>query len=117
MDTIQHIALADEWQEAVESGEYVWSTLGMTIEQVGYMHASFPEQVEATLERFYSDVDAPLVLLTLDRDALGAAGLEVRVEPAVPDDLESETFPHVYGGALPTSCVASVEPIEQPSAE
>ncbi|AIF40183.1 DUF952 domain-containing protein [Dermacoccus nishinomiyaensis] len=116
MRTIQHIAVADEWQDALESGEYIWSTRGMTIEQVGYLHASFPEQVRPTLERFYADVDAPLVLLTLDTDAIVAAGLEVRVEPAVPGEDDSEKFPHVYGGALPTSCVSNVEPIEQPPA-
>lgn len=116
MRTIQHIAVADEWQDALESGEYIWSTRGMTIEQVGYLHASFPEQVRPTLERFYADVDAPLVLLTLDTDAIVAAGLEVRVEPAVPGGDDSEKFPHVYGGALPTSCVSNVEPIEQPPA-
>ena len=116
MRTIQHIAVADEWQDALESGEYIWSTRGMTIEQVGYLHASFPEQVRPTLERFYADVDAPLVLLTLDTDAIVAAGLEVRVEPAVPGEDDSEKFPHVYGGALPTSCVSNFEPIEQPPA-
>ena len=76
MRTIQHIAVADEWQDALESGEYIWSTRGMTIEQVGYLHASFPEQVRPTLERFYADVDAPLVLLTLDTDAIVAAGFD-----------------------------------------
>ena len=116
MRTIQHIAVADEWQDALESGEYIWSTRGMTIEQVGYLHASFPEQVRPTLERFYADVDAPLVLLTLDTDAIVAAGLEVRVEPAVPGEDDSEKFPHVYGGALPTSCVSNVEAIGQPPA-
>ena len=116
MRTIQHIAVADEWQDALESGEYIWSTRGMTIEQVGYLHASFPEQVRPTLERFYADVDAPLVLLTLDTDAIVAAGLEVRVEPALPGAVGSEKFPHVYGGPLPTSCVSNVEAIGQPPA-
>ena len=116
MRTIQHIAVADEWQDALESGEYIWSTRGMTIEQVGYLHASFPEQVRPTLERFYADIDVPLVLLTLDADAIVAAGLEVRVEPARPSAVGSEKFPHVYGGPLPTSCVSNVEAIGQPPA-
>ena len=116
MRTIQHIAVAEEWRDALENGEYIWSTRGMTIEQVGYLHASFPEQVRPTLERFYSDIDVPLVLLTLDEDAIVAAGLEVRVEPAVPGAVGSEKFPHVYGGPLPTSCVSNVEAIRQPPA-
>lgn len=116
MRTIQHIAVAEEWQDALESGEYIWSTRGMTIEQVGYLHASFPEQVRPTLERFYADIDVPLVLLTLDADAIVAAGLEVRVEPALPGAVGSEKFPHVYGGPLPTSCVSNVEAIGQPPA-
>ena len=116
MRTIQHIAVAEEWRDALENGEYIWSTRGMTIEQVGYLHASFPEQVRPTLERFYSDIDVPLVLLTLDADDIVAAGLEVRVEPALPGAVGSEKFPHVYGGPLPTSCVSNVEAIGQPPA-
>lgn len=115
--TIQHIALASEWDEAQRSGRYTTSTLGMTIEQVGYMHASFPEQVRATLTRFYSHVDAPLVLLTLDEDALTSAGLEVRVERAVPDDPESEQFPHLYGGDLPVGAVSRVQELALPGRE
>lgn len=113
-EIIHHIALADAWDEAREQGRYGWSTLGTAIAQVGYLHASFPHQVAATLRRFYTGVDTPLVLLTLDREALRSAGLEVRVEPASPDDPRSERFPHVYGGDLPTSCVSHVEPLETP---
>lgn len=117
MQTIQHIALADEWDEAQREHTYATSTLGMSIDAVGYLHASFPEQVRPTLERFYSDVDAPLVLLTLDPEALAEAGLEVRVEPAAPDDPESERFPHVYGGALPVMAVRDVQPLPLPGTQ
>ena len=117
MQTIHHIALADEWDEAQREHTYATSTLGMSIDAVGYLHASFPEQVRPTLERLYSDVDAPLVLLTLDPEALAEAGLEVRVEPAAPDDPESERFPHVYGGVLPVNAVSSVESLELPGTQ
>lgn len=116
MRTLQHIALADDWDAAQRDGVYALSTIGMTIDQVGYMHASFPEQVRATLERFYAHVRVPLVLLTLDEETLTEAGLDVRVEAADPQDPLSEKFPHVYGGDLPVRAVARIEPLDTPDA-
>ena len=53
----------------------------------------------------FDEVDSELVLLELDREALDAAGLSVVFEPFSPDDPGAENFPHVYGGALPVTCV------------
>ena len=51
-------------------GAYTTSTYGVTLEQEGFIHASRADQWEAVRERFYADVDEPLVLLEIDTDLL-----------------------------------------------
>jgi uncharacterized protein (DUF952 family) len=88
---IHHVALARDWADAQAAGEYAVSTLGRTLAEEGYIHASRADQWPGVRARFYAGVTEPLVLLVIDPDRLAA---EVRDE-AVPG-LE-ETFPHVYG--------------------
>ena len=100
-------------QAAKEIGSrYDFKNVGASVELSGesiVMKANSEERTLAVL-------DVLLVLLTLDADDIVAAGLEVRVEPALPGAVGSEKFPHVYGGPLPTSCVSNVEAIGQPPA-
>lgn len=90
-EPIFHLALAADWEAARAVGAYAVSTLGRTLAEEGFIHASRADQWTAVRERFYADVVEPLVLLVIDPERLQA---EVRVE-AVPDS--DETFPHVYG--------------------
>lgn len=98
-----HIALREDWDRARRAGEYRVSTIGHSLDEVGFVHASFAQQVAATAARHYAGVDAPLVLLVVDRSRLGAA---VRVEPAPGSD---EVYPHVYG---PVPVAAVTEAVE-----
>jgi uncharacterized protein (DUF952 family) len=100
VDRIYHLALASHWAAAQQAGEYAVSTLGRTLQEEGFIHASRADQWPGVRERFYSDVTEPLVLLVIDPARLTA---EVR-EEAVPDS--AETFPHVYG---PIEVAAVVE--------
>ena len=99
-----HLALASDWAAALESSErrYEVSTIGRTLEQVGFIHCSFEDQVAATAERFYGGRD-DVLLLRIDPSRLEAA---VRVE-----NLEGgeEQFPHLYG-PLPVDAVTA-EPL------
>lgn len=106
--TLQHIAMESDWQAARAAGTYPVSTRSRLIADVGFMHCSTPEQTAGVLQRFYSDVTEPLLLLTLDESALADHGLEVRWEPPAPG--VTEEFPHVYGGDLPVACVVDVVP-------
>ncbi|HET9656046.1 MAG TPA: GNAT family N-acetyltransferase, partial [Kineosporiaceae bacterium] len=93
---VHHLALARDWEAARSAGTYRVSTLGRTLDQVGFVHACLAgPQLSGVAERFYAGVSEPLVLLTLDRDRLRAP---VLVEPvhgagSGPQGL----FPHVYG--------------------
>ncbi|WP_326640100.1 DUF952 domain-containing protein [Streptosporangium sp. NBC_01755] len=104
--TILHLALASDWDAARRTGEYRVSTIGRTLDEEGFIHAcASHEQLRGVVERFYSDVTAPLVLLSVD-----PRGLDVRME--VPAD-SSEAFPHIYG-PLPVTAVTSVLPFAPP---
>lgn len=101
---IFHIADASRWAAAQVAGTYVESTLGRSLEEVGFIHCSTWAQVPSTAALFYTDVTEPLVVLEIDAEALARAGVKVLWEHANPDDAVSPIFPHIYG-ALPPACV------------
>jgi len=95
-----HAAMPADWAAAFQTGEYTMSTRGMTLDEVGFIHMSTREQVEATANRFYSDVDQ-LVLLAVDPLKVPA---RIVFEPPSPDS--DMLFPHIYG-PLPIAAVAT----------
>jgi uncharacterized protein (DUF952 family) len=109
--TVLHLALLADWDRAQDAGRYDVSTRGLTLQQVGFVHASEPHQVDGVARAFYADVTEPMVLLELDVAALGAAGSPVRWEdvPGAPDP-----FPHVYG-PVPVAAVVDVTPYRLPT--
>lgn len=93
-----HAAMPDDWAAAFQTGEYTMSTRGRTLAEEGFIHLSTREQVEATANRFYTDVDQ-LVLLTVDQLKVPSEIKWERPAPSV-----DVLFPHVYG-PLPISAV------------
>ena len=91
--TIWHLALESDWAAAVSAGSYRVSTRGMTLDEVGFIHASTRDQVDGVASRFYADVGDALRLLAVDDDAARADGTEVVFEDAG----NGELFPHIYG--------------------
>jgi uncharacterized protein (DUF952 family) len=89
-ERIFHIATAADWKRTLETGTYTTSTVGRTLEEEGFIHASRRDQVQGVFDRYYRTADEPLVLLTIDTARLTDA--DVRVE-AVGED----AYPHVYG--------------------
>ena len=102
---ILHIATASDWADAVAASEYRVSTLGVTIDEEGFIHASTPEQLQPTASRFYAHVTDPLVVLVLRTEVLEDAGVPVRFEDAGTGEL----FPHLYA-ALPVALVDEARP-------
>jgi uncharacterized protein (DUF952 family) len=98
---IFHIALERDWNAANQDGAYRVSTRDATLEEVGFIHASFEHQVAGVGSSFYRDACEPLVVLTIEPDRL-----EARVVVESPDG-GGEAFPHIYG-PLPTSAVIAV---------
>ena len=102
-----HLALASDWQAAQAQGSYRISTRGMALEQVGFIHCSWEQQVPATYERFYSD--AGEVLLLEINPAAVAAPLRADAAPT------GELFPHLYG-PLPLQAVSAANRYSQETA-
>lgn len=101
---IFHVALRSDWEAAERDGRYEVSTLGRTLDEEGFIHASHEHQVAGVLDRFYSTVTEPLVLLGIEVERLGC---EVREESVPGSD---DRFPHIYG-PIPRDAVTQVRPI------
>lgn len=101
---IFHIATDADWRRTLETGTYTTSTVGRTLEEEGFIHASRRDQVQGVFDRYYRGLGEHLVLLTIDPARLES---EVRVEP-VGDD----TYPHVHG-PINRSAVVDVVPLDR----
>ena len=102
-----HLALASDWQAAQAHGSYRISTRGMPLEQVGFIHCSWEQQVPETYERFYSDA-GEVLLLEINPGAV-AAPLRADAAPT------GELFPHLYG-PLPLHAVSAANRYSQETA-
>ncbi len=51
-EPIYHCALLDDWQAALDVGEYSISSRGRTLAEQGFIHASFASQVPGVLRRY-----------------------------------------------------------------
>jgi uncharacterized protein (DUF952 family) len=95
---IFHIATANDWAAAQASGSYTMSTRGVSLADEGFIHASREDQWEGVHDRYYADVDEPLVLLAIDTALLDVPVVEEEVPGG-------EMFPHVYGAIRPAAVV------------
>ena len=98
-----HLTTRAAWEDAQKVGIYSLSTKGKTIEEVGFIHGSFEDQVDEVAGFVFAGSDEELVLLNLDMDKLASNGIEVRVEEAS----NGKSYPHIYG-ALPCDLVDGV---------
>ncbi|GEP37898.1 hypothetical protein NPS01_15610 [Nocardioides psychrotolerans] len=99
---IFHIATVADWEAARTSGAYTTSTIGRTLAEEGFLHASRGDQWQGVRERFYADVTDPLLLLVIETDRLTVP----MVEEPVADS--AETFPHIYGALSPDAVVRTI---------
>jgi uncharacterized protein (DUF952 family) len=99
-----HIVSITTWAGAGPSGEYRPESLATE----GFIHFSFADQVAATANRYYRDLDGLQVL---------------EVDPArITDDLRAEQspatgelFPHLYG-PLAVDAVVAIHPLPRDEA-
>lgn len=90
------ILTPNEW--AIAQDQQAYSGTALDVED-GFIHLSTPEQVTATLKRFFVDASA-VVILTINGDHLGK---ELKFE-----ENHGQRFPHLYG-KLPISAVTGIE--------
>jgi uncharacterized protein (DUF952 family) len=97
--SVFHIVSIEAWDAAVANGSYRPESLASE----GFIHFSYAEQVAATANRYYRELDG-LQVLEVDPDVLDTA-LRVELSPAT-----GEHFPHLYG-PLPVAAVVAVRPL------
>ena len=89
---ILHLAVRSDWEAAKLTGDYIWSTRGVTVAHEGYTHCSFESQWRGVRDRLYADLsDDQLVLLEIDESLLSSKVVVERLGAA------PEAFPHIYG--------------------
>jgi uncharacterized protein (DUF952 family) len=89
---IYHIATRADWEQARRDGEYTTSTIGRTLAEEGFIHASQSSQVADVANRYYRGIRDELVVLVIDP---GRVRAEIRYEH-VPGT-GADPFPHIYG--------------------
>ncbi len=90
MKYLYHIAIKEDWQRAKSNNTYTNSTLGKSLDNVGYIHLSYAHQVKLVADFIYKGMSG-LVLLKIDPSKLTSR--------VVVEDVEGtdEKFPHLYG--------------------
>lgn len=98
-----HIASKSTWREAGRRGAYTNSTRDQSLEEVGFIHCSYLDQVVASADRFYADADAEdHVILVIDPSLLNVPLVVERAS-------NGALFPHIYGELNPSAVIATCE--------
>lgn len=102
---VLHLIEPGAWRAALADG----AVHPPSLDAVGYVHLSAPEQVHLPAEALFPD-RRDLVLLVVDPARLTDP---VRMEPGRPEDPAGMLFPHLHG-PLPTRAVVAVVPYRPP---
>lgn len=101
MSRIYHIATRSDWARAQRDGAYATSTIGRSLADEGFIHASQATQVADVANSFYRGLPDELVLLVIDPDRVRAP---IRYEH-VPG--AEDPFPHIYGPLNPDAVLVA----------
>ncbi|MEJ7650940.1 MAG: DUF952 domain-containing protein [Nakamurella sp.] len=104
-ELLYHYTTIADWQRSIVAGEHRVSGRGMTLSDEGFIHLCDAGQRAGVWQRFWSGIDEPVVLLTVDATL---------VEPPVVRENThggAELFPHLYG-PLPVAAVLSVDRVD-----
>ena len=77
---IYHLTTRTQWEAACVEGTFRGSTRDLSLDDVGFIHASRRDQLRDVAEAVYRDCDDALVVLAIPVAALEAEGITVRLE-------------------------------------
>ena len=81
------------------------STIGVTLEQEGFIHCSYAAQAQGVADRYYGG-QGDVLLLTIDPSRL--------TSPWRDDPVGDEVYPHVYGPINEAAVVSVRRLVRQP---
>jgi uncharacterized protein (DUF952 family) len=93
---VYHIVLPDDW--AAFSGDLYRAA---SLETEGFIHCSFAEQLDAVIERYYSNAPS-IVVLEVETDLL----ISRMIKEA---STNKEIYPHIYGPINRGAIVSATE--------
>ena len=101
---IYHLALAADWAAAQgEGNDYRISSLGRHLDDIGFIHCSFPHQLQRVADTYYR-ARTDVVLLTIDRSKVTSPIREENTEGG------TDLYPHIYG-PLNVDAVTTAQPL------
>ena len=90
MQTIIVISTQQLWETAQSTGIYTQSTIEESLQDVGYIHGSMPEQTLPVANRHFLQYD-DLILLCIDH-AKVLAEVKYELSPS-----SGQMYPHIFG--------------------
>lgn len=109
MKTIIITSTLDLWGKAQDAGEYMQSTIDSTLDEVGFIHATSPDQTIAMLNRHFTNRDDVLLLVV----ALDKVKSEVKFEASLSG--KGGLYPHIYGPLNTDAVIDTRVPIKDGS--
>lgn len=109
MQTIVITSTDAIWAKAQTTGNYTQSTIDTTLDDVGFIHATSPDQTVAMLNRHFTDRD-DILLLLVDSSKVRA---EVKLE--APLSGSAGVYPHIYGPLNIDAVYKTVKPLKDSS--
>ena len=85
-----HLALAADWSAAQNEGDYRVSSIGHSLDEVGFIHCSFVGQLRRVADTYYRG-RKDVVLLSIDAAKVSSP---IREEN---NDGGRDLYPHIYG--------------------
>lgn len=109
MQTIVITSTTELWEAAQKTGKYTQSTIDSKLNDVGFIHATSPDQTIAMLNRHFADRNDVLLLL-VDVDKVQP---EVKFE--APLSGRAGLFPHIYGPLNLDAVYGTIKPSQDAS--
>ena len=92
MTKFLHLTTKQSWEDAEKVGTYSLSTKGKTLEQVGFIHGSFTDQVEQVAGFVFAGSIEDLVLLHLDIEKLCVESIFTETRRAKVEEYDDYMF-------------------------
>lgn len=104
MQTIVITSTDALWDEAQKAGEYTQSTIDSKLDDVGFIHATSPDQTIPMVNRHFTNRDDVLLLL-VDLDKV-----RPQVKFEAPLSGRPGLFPHIYGPLNVDAVYGAIKP-------
>lgn len=109
MKTVVVTSTQELWEKAQVTGNYTQSTIDSKLEEVGFIHATNPDQTIAMLNRhFTARNDVLLLIVDLNK-------VEPEVKFEAPLSGSTGVYPHIYGALNINAVIGTCTPAKDSS--